>query len=250
MSTESWQDALFTQPPPRLGNQFRDDPLLGPWLRRTVPPAVLAALNPELDTIGGAGRRRALPPAARRPRERAGAHAVGCLGQPRGRSRREPALARSRAPRGHARARRDRVRPLARPLRAHRAVRQGVPVPPVDRRLHLPARDDRRRRAHAARVGQPGLDRPRRAAPDLARSGAVLDQRPVDDRDHRRLRRRPHRDSRRTRAPRAGGCTAASGSPPRSRRRWRSRSRGRRTTRQAARASRCSSSRCATRRAA
>jgi alkylation response protein AidB-like acyl-CoA dehydrogenase len=53
MKTESWQDALFTQSPPRLGNQFRDDPLLGPWLRRTVPPAVLAALNPELDALGG-----------------------------------------------------------------------------------------------------------------------------------------------------------------------------------------------------
>ena len=62
---------------------------------------------------------------------------------------------------------------------------------PVVRRLHLPARDDRRCGAHAARFGQPRADRARRAAPDVARSGHVLDQRPVDDRDHRRLRRRP-----------------------------------------------------------
>ena len=31
--TEGWQDSLFTQAPPVLGNQFVDDPLLDSWLR-------------------------------------------------------------------------------------------------------------------------------------------------------------------------------------------------------------------------
>ena len=253
MSSESWQDAFFTQAPPRLGNQFRDDPLLGPWLRRTVPPAVLAALNRPSSTT----TRRGWPAAS----------STACSSPT---ARNEPVLTQWDAWGNRvdaSRCRRCGARPSAsrpstgwsrRPtsarygrLRAHRAVRDGLPVPPVDRRLHLPARDDRRRGAHAARSrATSALIDARRAAPDRARSGAVLDQRPVDDRAHRRLRRRPLA----RRAPagrrRAGGSTAASGSPRRSRRRWRSRSRGPRATRRAAGASRCSTSRCATRRAA
>ena len=58
-------------------------------------------------------------------------------------------------------------------------------------------------------LGQPRADRARAAAPHRARPGRVLDQRPVDDRAHRRLRRRPHRDRRAPgRARAAGGSTA------------------------------------------
>jgi acyl-CoA dehydrogenase len=52
MQAQTWQDELFTQTPPRLGNSFRDDPLLTTWLRRTLPNAISAVLNPELDEIG------------------------------------------------------------------------------------------------------------------------------------------------------------------------------------------------------
>ena len=52
MNDPSWQQALFTQSPPELGNQYRDDPLLGGWLRRTLPPATLQELEPELDELG------------------------------------------------------------------------------------------------------------------------------------------------------------------------------------------------------
>jgi alkylation response protein AidB-like acyl-CoA dehydrogenase len=52
MTDQNWQQALFTQPEPELGNQFRDDPLLGGWLRRALPPDVLRALEPELDELG------------------------------------------------------------------------------------------------------------------------------------------------------------------------------------------------------
>jgi acyl-CoA dehydrogenase len=44
---------LFTQPPPDPGHPYRDDPLLGSWLRRTLPAAVMAVLGPELDELGG-----------------------------------------------------------------------------------------------------------------------------------------------------------------------------------------------------
>jgi alkylation response protein AidB-like acyl-CoA dehydrogenase len=43
---------LFTQAPPRLGNQFRDDPLLGPWLRRTIPAEHSREIAAELDELG------------------------------------------------------------------------------------------------------------------------------------------------------------------------------------------------------
>jgi alkylation response protein AidB-like acyl-CoA dehydrogenase len=44
--------ALFTQTPPELGNQYRDDPLLAGWLRRMLPAEVLRELGPELDELG------------------------------------------------------------------------------------------------------------------------------------------------------------------------------------------------------
>jgi len=53
MTDPNWQQALFTQSPPELGNQYRDDPLLSGWLRRVLPAGVLAALEPELDELGG-----------------------------------------------------------------------------------------------------------------------------------------------------------------------------------------------------
>jgi alkylation response protein AidB-like acyl-CoA dehydrogenase len=52
MTDQNWQQALFTQPEPELGNQYRDDPLLAGWLRRALPPDVLRALEPELDELG------------------------------------------------------------------------------------------------------------------------------------------------------------------------------------------------------
>ena len=51
--TADWHDALFTQTPPTLGNQFDDDPLLGSWLARTLPRDVAAPLSAELRELGG-----------------------------------------------------------------------------------------------------------------------------------------------------------------------------------------------------
>jgi len=52
MNDRSWQQSLFTQSAPELGNQYRDDPLLGGWLRRALPADVLRDLEPELDELG------------------------------------------------------------------------------------------------------------------------------------------------------------------------------------------------------
>jgi acyl-CoA dehydrogenase len=52
MTEPGWQEALFTQDAPELGNGFRDDPLLGGWLARTLPEAVRRDLEPELDELG------------------------------------------------------------------------------------------------------------------------------------------------------------------------------------------------------
>ena len=43
LDTEDWREALFTQAPPTLGNQFDDDPLLPSWLARTLPESILAS---------------------------------------------------------------------------------------------------------------------------------------------------------------------------------------------------------------
>ncbi len=42
----------FHQEPPRLGNTFHRDPLLGSFLRRVLPAATLAELRPELEAMG------------------------------------------------------------------------------------------------------------------------------------------------------------------------------------------------------
>ena len=53
MTPTNWQQALFTQAAPELGNQYRDDPLLAGWLRRALPAGLLRDLEPELDELGG-----------------------------------------------------------------------------------------------------------------------------------------------------------------------------------------------------
>lgn len=52
MTGPNWQAELFTQSAPRLGNSFRDDPLLGGWLRRALPVERLPGIAAELDEIG------------------------------------------------------------------------------------------------------------------------------------------------------------------------------------------------------
>lgn len=42
----------FTQAPPQLGNQFRDDAFLQSLLRRSLPPAMLAEIEPQLHAMG------------------------------------------------------------------------------------------------------------------------------------------------------------------------------------------------------
>ena len=154
--------------------------------------------------------------------QRAGAHAVGRLGQPHRRGRRVAAVARGRAPRREARPGRDRLR--AARSAASRASRSSSRSTcsirrPTSTRCPL-AMTDGAARCLLDRGNQALIDA-RGAAPDLARSRDVLDQRPVDDRDHRRFRRRPLGDAGGAGRRRAGGSTAASGSPRRSPRRWR-----------------------------
>jgi len=52
MTDSNWPQALFTQSPPELGNQYRDDPLLAGWLQRMLPAEVLRELATELDELG------------------------------------------------------------------------------------------------------------------------------------------------------------------------------------------------------
>jgi acyl-CoA dehydrogenase len=52
MQNPDWPDTLFTQSPPALGNQFDDDPLLGSWMKRTLPAAMLTGLHAELRELG------------------------------------------------------------------------------------------------------------------------------------------------------------------------------------------------------
>jgi len=52
MQNEDWSGTLFTQSPPGLGNQFDDDPLLGSWLKRSLPATLNAELHSELRELG------------------------------------------------------------------------------------------------------------------------------------------------------------------------------------------------------
>jgi len=52
MQNQDWPDTLFTQSPPGLGNQFDDDPLLGSWIKRTLPGSIVAELSGELRELG------------------------------------------------------------------------------------------------------------------------------------------------------------------------------------------------------
>jgi acyl-CoA dehydrogenase len=56
--SDSPADDGFLQEPPRLANQYEDDVLLRAWLRRTLDPEVLRAIEPELAAMGelAAGR--------------------------------------------------------------------------------------------------------------------------------------------------------------------------------------------------
>ena len=45
-------DPPFTQAPPPLGNQYRDDALLVSWLRRTLPLTRMREFEPEIDELG------------------------------------------------------------------------------------------------------------------------------------------------------------------------------------------------------
>ena len=42
----------FLQPPPELGNQYRDDRVLRGYLERVLPPEVRREIGPELDEMG------------------------------------------------------------------------------------------------------------------------------------------------------------------------------------------------------
>ena len=45
-------EAPFTQTPPRLGNQYRDDPLLVSWLHRALPLLRLREFGKEIEELG------------------------------------------------------------------------------------------------------------------------------------------------------------------------------------------------------
>ena len=81
MIESNWQDSLFTQSAPELGNQYRDDPLLGSWLRRTLPAESLRELEPELDELGAVagGPLYRLQIADRRTSRRSGSGTPGAI---------------------------------------------------------------------------------------------------------------------------------------------------------------------------
>ena len=195
-SESTLRAVAFFQDPPALDNQYRGDRVLRSYLARTLPDDVRRAIEPALDEMGEL--------------------AAGPLYQLQLADRlNEPVLTQWDA--WGKRVDRIEVTPLWRKAariaaehglvaiayeRAHGAhlarapVGAGLPLRSVDRRLHLPAGDDRRRREDAARARQPRAHRSRGPAPDQPRSRPRLDVGPVDDRAHRRLRRRPDRDGR------------------------------------------------------
>ena len=189
---------LFTQAPPRLGNQYRDDP---PARFVAAPHAAAHAAARVRDRARGARRRGGrtlyrlqLADRLNEPR----AHAVGRLGQPHRRDRGHAAVARGRAP--HASSTGWSRPPTSGATARYARIEQFAKVylfhPSTDvYTCPLAMTDGAARTLLAQRQHAP--DRARGAAADLARPGAVLDQRPVDDREHRRLRRRPLADTRR-----------------------------------------------------
>ncbi len=241
----------FFQAPPALGNQYDDDQLLKDYLARVLPADQLADLEPQLRELG--------------------ARAGGDLFELQLADRRsEPVLtqwdawgnridrieltavwaqAHSSSPPSTAWSQRHTTQ-TTRPARAHPSVRAQRRRPAVAGRLLLPARDDRRRRAHAARLGQPALSQDR-AVPRLTSrdpqtmwtSGQWMTERTGGSDVGQ------SRDGRAPRHRRAGACTARSGSPRRRPPRWRSRWRVPKAPARAAAAWRCSTSRSAMRRA-
>ena len=195
MIESNWQDSLFTQSAPELGNQYRDDPLLGSWLRRTLPAESLRELEPELDELGAVAggplyrlqiADRLNEPTLRqwdawgnrvdelevtslwREAERlAVRHGLVATGY-------EPAHGR------HAR-----IAQFAKVYLFH----------PSSDVYTLPARDDGRRGPHAAGRRKPAPRGTRAAAAHGAGPGARVDQRAMDDRDDRRLGRRALTDT-------------------------------------------------------
>ena len=139
-------------------------------------------------------RRRVVCAAAGRSTERAAADPVEPLGRAHRPYRADAAVATGQVLGGRIRTGRGRLRCRTCRVRAHRAVRPGLAVHSLDRLLRLPAGDDRRRGAGAAGCRQRRAGRARAAEAAGSFRGCVLDFGPVDDRDHRRLRRKPQRD--------------------------------------------------------
>ena len=141
----------FFQEPPRLGNQFDDDPHAA-VVDRALRPRGRAA-----SCARSASSRSSTTASSSLDREqRAGAHAVGRVGQSHRSDRGLAAVARGAGARGASTAwSPPAYEPRLRRALAHASVRARLPARPVARRLLVPARDDRRRRAHAARERQP-----------------------------------------------------------------------------------------------
>ena len=95
----------FFQDPPRLGNQFDDDPMLPSWIARLRPGGRRRAARARRPR-----GRAAIAQAARRSRQRADAHAVGRVGQSRRSHRGVAAVARGAGARRAARHGRRRLR--------------------------------------------------------------------------------------------------------------------------------------------
>ena len=118
-------------------------------------PTCSRAVEPELDELGAlAGGELYRLQLADRLNEPS-AHAVGRLGQPRRPARGDAAVARGRAAHGASTA--SSRRPTSARSARHARIAQFAKVylfHPSSDVYYVPARDDRRRRAHAARVGQ------------------------------------------------------------------------------------------------
>ena len=184
----------FFQDPPRLGNQYDGGPpapeLAGAHAARAGAPGDRARAARD-GRARGDHAARALDAG---PPRRAAARALRPVGTPGRRDPRARGLARLRPGGGGVGAGRDPPPAGARRLLPHPPGRAGPPLRALELHLHLPAGDDRRRGDHAARPRERGPGRARGAAADQPRSGAGLDQRAVDDRADRRLRRRAEPD--------------------------------------------------------